>query len=59
MLLPCHFFLIVTADTYKLLKKIVMGKMIHLGVDNYKLNINISNVLCKSSMSEGNPQLEF
>ena len=36
-----------------------MGKMIHLGVDNYKLNINISNVLCKSSMSEGNPQLEF
>ena len=28
MLLPCHFFKIVSAHTYKLLNKIFMGKML-------------------------------
>ena len=28
MLLPCHFLKIVSAHTYKLLKKIFMGKML-------------------------------
>ena len=58
MLLPCYFFKIVSAHTYKLLKKIFMGKMIHLiRCGQLKLNINISNVLCTSGMSKGNPQL--